>query len=162
MDSPATGFSYSISAGNCTVVSMEDYLQYLVDDEHTRVIGLYMEGATQPEKFVSALRAAALKRKPVVVLKTGRSEKGSRVAASHTGSLSGADRMYDAMFKKFGVIRVRDLEELLATTQLFAPCRHCRKAPVLLPSIFPAEKPACVPTWGIWKASNIPTSVRKP
>ena len=120
MDSPATGFSYSISAGNCTVVSMEDYLQYLVDDEHTRVIGLYMEGATQPEKFVSALRAAALKRKPVVVLKTGRSEKGSRVAASHTGSLSGADRMYDAMFKKFGVIRVRDLEELLATTQLFA------------------------------------------
>ncbi len=124
MDSPSMRFSYSISAGNCSVVSMEDYLLYLVDDEHTKVIGLYLEGVTQPAKFAEGLRAAALKRKPVVVLKTGRSEKGSRVAASHTGSLSGADRMYDAIFKKFGVIRVRDVEELLATTQLFAtlPC----------------------------------------
>ena len=48
MDSPSMRFSYSISAGNCSVVSMEDYLQYLVDDEHTRVIGLYLEGVTQP------------------------------------------------------------------------------------------------------------------
>lgn len=120
MDNPSMRFSYSISAGNCAVVSMEDYLQYLVDDEHTKVIGLYLEGATQPEKFAKALREAALKRKPVVVLKAGRSEKGSQVAASHTGSLSGADRMFDAMFEKFGVIRVRDIEELLATTQLFA------------------------------------------
>ncbi len=128
MDSPSMRFSYSISAGNCSVVSMEDYLQYLVDDEHTRVIGLYLEGVTQPARFAEGLRAAALKRKPVVVLKTGRSEKGSLVAASHTGSLSGADRMYDAIFKKFGVIRVRDVEELLATTQLFAtlPCLPTR------------------------------------
>lgn len=124
MDCPDSRFSYSISAGNCTVVSMEDYLQYLVDDEHTKVIGLYLEGSTQPEKFVRALRAAALKRKPVVVLKVGRSEKGSRVAASHTGSLAGADGIYDAMFKKFGVIRVRDVEELHALTQALAilPC----------------------------------------
>lgn len=120
MDSPFMRFSYSISAGNCSVVSMEDYLSYLVEDEHTKVIGLYLEGVTQPAKFLAGLRAAALKRKPVVVLKAGRSEKGSRVAASHTGSLAGADRMYDAIFKKFGVIRVRDVEELLATTQLFA------------------------------------------
>lgn len=120
MDSPSLRFSYSISAGNCTVVSIEDYLHFLVDDPHTKVVGLYLEGVTQPQKFVDALRKAALKRKPIVVLKTGRSEKGSRVAASHTGSLAGADRMYDALFKKFGVIRVNDVEELLATTQLFA------------------------------------------
>lgn len=120
MDSPSLRFSYSISAGNCSVVSMEEYLHFLVDDPHTKVVGLYLEGVTQPQKFVDALRKAALKRKPVVVLKTGRSEKGSRVAASHTGSLAGADRMYDALFKKFGVIRVNDVEELLATTQLFA------------------------------------------
>ena len=88
---------------------MEDYLSYLVEEEHTKVIGLYLEGVTQPAKFLAGLRAAALKRKPVVVLKAGRSEKGSRVAASHTGSLAGADRMYDAIFKKFGVIRVRDV-----------------------------------------------------
>lgn len=120
MDCPGSRFSCSISAGNCSVVSMEDYLQYLVDDEHTRVIGLYLEGATQPEKFVRALREAALRRKPVVVLKVGRSEKGSRVAASHTGSLAGADGIYDALFKKFGVIRVRDVEELHAVTQALA------------------------------------------
>lgn len=120
MDSPSLRFSYSISAGNCSVVSMEDYLHFLVDDPQTKVVGLYLEGVTQPQKFVDALRKAALQRKPIVVLKTGRSEKGSRVAASHTGSLAGADRMYDALFKKFGVIRVNDVEELLATTQLFA------------------------------------------
>jgi len=120
MDHPAMRFSYSISAGNCSVVSMEDYLQYLVEDDHTKVIGLYLEGVTQPDKFIRALRHAAQKRKPVVVLKTGRSAKGRLVAASHTGSLSGADAMYDAIFSKFGVIRVNDAEELLATTQLFA------------------------------------------
>ena len=120
MDCPGSRFSYSISAGNCTVVSMEDYLQYLVDDEHTKVIGLYLEGSTQPQKFVRALREAALKRKPVVVLKVGRSEKGSKVAASHTGSLAGADGVYDALFRKFGVIRVRDVEELHALTQTLA------------------------------------------
>jgi acetyltransferase len=120
MDHPAMRFSYSISAGNCSVVSMEDYLRYLVDDDHTKVVGLYLEGVTQPEKFILALRDAALKRKPVVVLKAGRSQKGSQIAASHTGSLSGADAMYDAVFEKFGVIRVNDAEELLATTQLFA------------------------------------------
>ena len=71
MDSPSMRFSYSISAGNCSVVSMEDYLSYLVEDEHTKVIGLYLEGVTQPAKFLAGLRAAALKRKPVVVLKAG-------------------------------------------------------------------------------------------
>lgn len=120
MDHPAMRFSYSISAGNCSVVSMEDYLLYLVDDVETKVIGLYLEGVSQPEKFIKALRKAAEQRKPVVVLKTGRSEKGKLVAASHTGSLAGADAMYDAIFKKFGVIRVNDAEELLATTQLFS------------------------------------------
>lgn len=120
MDHPAMRFSYCISAGNSSVVSIEDYLQYLVDDDQTNVIGLYLEGITQPEKLTHALRAAALKRKPVVILKAGRSEKGSMIAASHTGSLSGADAIYDAIFSKFGVIRVNDAEELLATTQLFA------------------------------------------
>ncbi|TVM33728.1 acetate--CoA ligase family protein [Oceanidesulfovibrio marinus] len=120
MDNKSMRFSYSISSGNSSVVTMEDYLDYLIDDAHTKVVGLYLEGVTQPEKFEKALRKAAQMRKPVVVLKAGRSEKGSKVAASHTGSLSGADVIYDALFQKFGVIRVNDAEELLATTQLFA------------------------------------------
>ncbi len=120
MDSPNMRFSYSISSGNSSVVSIEDYLDYLIEDEETRVIGLYLEGVTNPGKFLECLKKAATKRKPVVVLKTGRSKKGSLVAASHTGSMAGADRVYDAVFEKFGVIRVDDLEELLATTVLFS------------------------------------------
>jgi len=120
MDSPNMRFSYAISSGNSSVVSMEDYLDYLVDDEGTKVVGLYLEGVTQPGKFLASLKKAAQIRKPVVVLKVGRSAKGSRVAASHTGSLSGADRVYDAIFEKYGVIRVDDLEELLATTVFFS------------------------------------------
>jgi len=120
MDNKSMRFSYSISSGNSSVVTMEDYLDYLIDDGHTKVVGLYLEGVTQPAKFEKALAKAARMRKPVVVLKAGRSEKGSKVAASHTGSLSGADVIYDALFRKFGVIRVNDAEELLATTQLFA------------------------------------------
>lgn len=120
MDSPNMRFSYSISSGNSSVVSMEDYMDYLIDDEQTKVVALYLEGVTQPEKFIKALKKAAEMRKPVVVLKAGRSEKGSKVAASHTGSLSGADRVFDSLFDKFGVIRVDDLEELLATSVLFS------------------------------------------
>ena len=120
MDSPSMRFSYVISSGNCAVVEMEDYLDFLVDDPDTRVVALYLEGVKNPAKFVSALRKAALKRKPIVVLKAGRSEKGAKQAASHTGSLAGADRVFDALFAKFGVVRVNDLEELLYTAQMFS------------------------------------------
>lgn len=120
MESPNMRFSYCISSGNSSVVGMEDYLEYLIDDESSKVIGLYLEGVTRPADFIACLKKAALIRKPIVVLKVGRSEKGGRVAASHTGSLSGADRIYDAIFERFGVIRVDDLEELQATAAIFA------------------------------------------
>lgn len=107
------GFSYLISSGNSTCLLIEDYIDFLIDDENTRVIGLYMEGIKNPKKFESVLARAAQKRKPVVILKVGRSAKGSRVAASHTGSLSGSDKAFDAVCKKFGVIRVDDIEELV-------------------------------------------------
>ncbi len=120
MESPNMRFSCCISSGNSSVVGMEDYLDYLIDDANTKVVGLYLEGVTRPGDFIACLKKAALMRKPIVALKMGRSEKGGRVAASHTGSLSGADRIYDALFERFGVIRVDDLEELQATAALFA------------------------------------------
>lgn len=120
MDSPRMKFSYAISSGNSKICKMEDYLDFLIEDQDTKVIAMYMEGVNEPERFVNALKNAALKRKPIVVLKTGRSEKGQMLAASHTGSLSGSDRIYDALFEKFGVIRVDDLEELMSTAQAFA------------------------------------------
>ena len=120
MENPTSKFSYSISSGNSAVVQMEDYIDYLVDDDETKVVAVYLEGSKNPEKLVSAFKKAALKRKPVVILKAGRSEKGMRLASSHTGSMAGSDKIYDAIFNKFGVIRVNDVEELLAVSMLFA------------------------------------------
>lgn len=116
MESPNMRFSYAISSGNSSIVKMEQYLDYLIDDEETKVVAMYLEGIKNPKMFEECLRKAAIKRKPIVVLKVGKSEKASQIASSHTGSLAGSDRVYDAVFKKFGVIRVDDIEELLATS----------------------------------------------
>lgn len=120
MDSPAMRFSYNISAGNARGVQMEDYMEFLVNDQDTRVISLYLEGVKDTEKFVRALRQAARMKKAVVILKAGRSSKGQAIAASHTGSLSGTDASFEALLKKFGAIRVDDLEELIAMSLLLS------------------------------------------
>ncbi len=85
-------FSYLISAGNCSCLLVEDYIDYLIDDPGTKVIGLYLEGVKDPEKFTAVLRRAAVIKKPIVILKVGRSSAGSRVASSHTGSLPAPTR----------------------------------------------------------------------
>ncbi len=120
LDTPNMRMSYAVSAGNCAVVGMEDYLQFMVDDPATKVVAMFLEGVSQPAKFAAALEKAARIRKPVVIFKVGRSAKGSRTAASHTGSLAGADATFDAVFKKFGVIRVNDFQELLSTSLTLA------------------------------------------
>lgn len=120
MDSQSMCFSYVISAGNCAVTSMEEYIDFLVDDADTKVVSVYLEGVKDVHKFTAALKKAAEKRKPVVILKVGRSEKGRKTAGSHTGSLAGSDRTYDAVFKKFGVIRVNDMAEMIAVSELLA------------------------------------------
>ncbi|MEG0051434.1 MAG: acetate--CoA ligase family protein [Terrisporobacter sp.] len=120
MESPNMRFSYVISSGNSSIVKIEQYLDYLIEDEETKVVAMYLEGIKDAKKFEECLRKAAIKRKPIVVLKVGKSEKASQIASSHTGSLAGSDRIYDAVFKKFGVIRVDDIEELLATSQMLS------------------------------------------
>lgn len=105
--------SYLISCGNSSVTQLEDYLDFLVKDEDTKVIAVYLEGLKNTPKFIDALRKAAIKRKPVIVLKSGRSEKAQEIATAHTGSLTGSDKSFDAVFEKFGVIRVDDIEELI-------------------------------------------------
>lgn len=120
MDDPGMRFSYNISAGNGKIVQMEDYMDFLVDDEDTKVVSVYIEGVKNATKFAAVLKKAAQKRKPVVILKAGRSAKGGAIAASHTGSLSGSDASFDAVLKKFGAIRVDDLEELIAMSLMLS------------------------------------------
>jgi len=105
------GISKFISYGNKADVDEVDVLKYLVEDEDTRVITLYIEGVERGREFFSTLREVT-KYKPVVVLKSGRTEAGARAAVSHTGSLAGSDAVYDAAFKQCGAIRAYGMEEL--------------------------------------------------
>ena len=127
MDCPGMRFSYSISAGNGKIVQMEDYMDFLVEDENTKVVSVYIEGVKNADKFAAVLKKAADKRKPVVILKAGRSAKGGAIAASHTGSLSGSDASFDAVLKKFGAIRVDDLEELMAMSLMLSTLKQMPK-----------------------------------
>lgn len=120
LDIPNMGFSYIISSGNSATIKVEEYLEFLVDDPDTKVVAAYIEGVVKPEVFIRALEKAAAKKKPVVILKSGRSQKGSQLAASHTGSLAGSDNVIDAVFKRYGVIRVDDIQELMGAANLFA------------------------------------------
>ncbi|MDL2259958.1 acetate--CoA ligase family protein [Deltaproteobacteria bacterium OttesenSCG-928-K17] len=112
LDTPNMGFSHVISSGNSCNVKVEDYLNFLVDDEDTKVVCAYVEGLTKPKLLVETFRKAALKKKPIVILKSGRSSKSQELAASHTGSLSGSDKMLRAIFKRYGIFEAGDLEEL--------------------------------------------------
>lgn len=120
MNSYDLKFSYVVSTGNSCVLSIEDYLDFLVDDAGTAVIALYLEGIKNPKKFENSLRKAALVRKPIIIFKGGRSAQGAKNVASHTGSLAGNDEAYEAVFKKFGVIRALDLQDLRTTSMLFS------------------------------------------
>lgn len=112
LDSPNLGFSTVISSGNSCNVKVEDYLDFLVEDENTKVVAAYIEAISKPKQLVETFRKAALKKKPIVILKTGRSSKSQEIAASHTGSLSGSDKTLRAVFKRYGIFEAGDLEEL--------------------------------------------------
>ncbi len=105
------GFSHLVSLGDMADVDFGDMLDYLGTDNHTRAILLYIESITEVRKFMSAARAAA-RIKPVIVVKAGRYGASALAAASHTGAMAGSDAVYEAAFKRAGILRVNDLEAL--------------------------------------------------
>jgi len=113
------GFSHVISLGDMSDVDFGDLLDYLALDGDTRAILLYMESVTDARKFMSAGRIAA-RTKPIVVVKSGRSEQGAKAALSHTGALAGSDAVYDAAFARAGMLRVYALRELFEATATLA------------------------------------------
>jgi acyl-CoA synthetase (NDP forming) len=114
------GVSLLVSMGNESMVSMTDVMRYLIDDDATRVIALFIESVRRPDEFVALAREALAKGKPIVAIKVGRSQTGARVAKAHTGSLVGDDAVVDAVFRQHGVIRVDSLEDLIITAGLLA------------------------------------------
>ena len=113
-------FNYIISAGSEASTTMSDYMQFALQNESTRVIGLFLETVRDPATFTAALVEAAERDVPIVALKTGRSERGSQLARAHSGALAGEDGVYDALFEHYGVRRVRSTDELLDTLELLA------------------------------------------
>jgi acetyltransferase len=128
------GLSHIISTGNEIDLDFSDFARYLVEDAHTRVIAGFVEGFKDVGKFITVARLAAERGKPIVLIKIGRSESGARAARSHTAAMTGADALYDAVFRQYGVIRVQDYDELLEVSQLLARARKPKKPGVAVVS----------------------------
>ncbi|MCG5237750.1 bifunctional acetate--CoA ligase family protein/GNAT family N-acetyltransferase [Xanthobacter oligotrophicus] len=113
------GFSHVVSLGESADVDFGDMLDYLALDNTTRAILLYVEHVKDARKFMSAGRIAA-RSKPVIVIKAGRGAAGARAALSHTGVLAGSDLVYDAAFRRAGMLRVHELRELFEAVSTLA------------------------------------------
>lgn len=105
------GLSHWISTGNEADIDVADCIEWLARDDDTRVIMTYMEGCRDGDKLRRALSAARDAGKPVVVTKIGRTQAGAQAAASHTAALAGDDAVYDALFRQYGAVRARTIEE---------------------------------------------------
>jgi acetyltransferase len=116
------GFSAAVSLGDKVDVDFGDLLDFFALDGATRAILLYIESVNNARKFMSAARAAA-RIKPVVVVKSGRHAQGAKAAQTHTGALAGADAVYDAAFRRAGLLRVLDLDELFAAAETLGRVR---------------------------------------
>jgi len=113
------GISKFASYGNASDVDEADLLEFLAADKETKVIAMYLEGVKEGRKFAKIAKEAT-KTKPVLVLKSGATYSGSKAALSHTGSLSGSDKIFDAVVKQTGMIRVYDWEEMFDIARVLA------------------------------------------
>ena len=108
-----------VPTGNEADLEAADFMDHFVDDPRVAVIAAYIEGFKDVAKLRRVAERAAVARKPIVLVKIGRTEAGARMAASHTGHLTGSDAVHDAFFRQLGIVRVDDLDELLDTAALF-------------------------------------------
>jgi acetyltransferase len=123
------GFSLFASLGSMLDVDFGDLIDFLGDDEETRSIILYMEGIGNAKKFMSAARGFA-QNKPIVVIKSGRFSESAQAAHSHTGAMAGDDEVYDAAFKRVGVVRVDTIQDLFDAAAIL-DSKHLPRGPSL-------------------------------
>ncbi|MBI2305603.1 MAG: CoA-binding protein [Chloroflexi bacterium] len=115
--------SKSVSYGNAVVLDSPDYVEYLAQDEETRIIAMYIEGAKEGRRLFECLKAVT-PRKPVVIWKGGQTEAGARAAASHTASLAQPYRLWQAMVRQAGAIPVESLEETIDVVRALLYIKH--------------------------------------
>jgi acetyltransferase len=113
------GFSHIISIGNALDVKVADWIDYLADDPNTDSIVLYIESLREARRFMSAARAFT-RSKPIVVYKAGRFAESAQAAASHTGAMAGVDDVYEAAFRRAGIVRVFESADMFDCAQLLA------------------------------------------
>jgi acyl-CoA synthetase (NDP forming) len=118
------GFSHVVSSGNEAVLVMADYLEYLVDDPHTQVIGSFIETVRSPDRFIAVLDRAAAQGKPVVVLKVGRTERTARAVTTHTGGVAGEPGFVSELLRAHRAIEATDLVEF---TEILAACQGAKR-----------------------------------
>jgi acyl-CoA synthetase (NDP forming) len=121
-------FSYAVSSGNEADLDLADFLDFMVDDPHTRQIVLFIEGIRRPLAFMIAAARALKAGKPVLAIKTGATQKSRAAARSHTGAIGGDYAAYLAMCERYGIINCRSLDDLLETTLAFQ-CGRLPKGP---------------------------------
>jgi acetyltransferase len=128
MQQRRVGLSYIVSCGNQAGVTVEDYVEYLVEDPDTAVIGVFVEGFKQPAKLRQVAARARDRRKPIVALKVGRSENARQAVLAHTGSLAGTPEVIEAVLRQSGIIQVTSLNEMLDTLALLPAARVVRRS----------------------------------
>ena len=126
------GLNYIVSCGNECNLEVSDFMKYMVENQNVKVITSFVEGYKNVSKFIEVTDLAVAQRKPIIVLKVGRSELGQKAAASHTAHLTGSDSAYDALFKQKGVIRARDTYDLFEISKIFTSEKVYRGDGVLI------------------------------
>jgi acetyltransferase len=117
--------AYYIHTGNEVDINTIDAMEFMVNDEKIKVILGYIEGIRDVDGFYRVTELAHRMGKPIILFKTGRSEKGKEAVSSHTGAIAGSDRVYDAVFKQRGIVRVDNHEDLFETASLFSRFHKC-------------------------------------
>jgi acyl-CoA synthetase (NDP forming) len=120
-------FNVAVSAGQEFTTTVADYIAYVVEQQSTRAIALFLEAVRRPGRFRDALRAASERDIPIVALKVGREATAARLVTAHSGALAGEDAVYDAVFAAHGVMRVASLNEMADTLELVASGRRARR-----------------------------------
>ncbi|CDN49557.1 Acyl-CoA synthetase (NDP forming) [Neorhizobium galegae bv. orientalis str. HAMBI 540] len=112
------GLSHVVSSGNSAATDIPDYLEFLATDDQTSAVGIVIEAIREPEKLAAAMEKMHAANKPVIALRAGRSERGARATAAHTGSLAGSNDAYRAFFRRTGIIEVADMDGFMETATL--------------------------------------------
>ncbi len=121
-------FSYAVSSGNELDLDLADYINFLVEDEHTKIIVCLVEGIRRPQAFMAAAEKALAAKKPILLVKVGRSERGKAATMSHTGAIAGDDQVFDAVCRKYGIVRCPSLDDLIETSPGVHARAACRRA----------------------------------